>query len=143
MCCLKNEEATYEYLNARMPKMGEEAITADGQVGKVVELDVLRQRVRVLFEEEDTKEIETFAVADLTFRPRKKKDPSQQGKKTKGEKGEKGEKTERGEKAEWGEKAAKGERANREERSQPGGKACEGRKSRPGGKAREGRKSRP
>ena len=28
MCCLKNEEATYEYLNARMPKMGEEATEA-------------------------------------------------------------------------------------------------------------------
>ena len=25
MCCLKNEEDTYEYLNAKMPKMGEEA----------------------------------------------------------------------------------------------------------------------
>ncbi len=81
MCCLKNEEATYEFLNAKMPKMGEEAVTADGMTGKVVELDVLRQRVRVLFEEGDTKEIETFPVADLTFRPRKKKDPSQQGKK--------------------------------------------------------------
>ncbi len=88
MCCLKNEEATYEFLNAKMPKMGEEAVTADGMVGKVVELDVLRQRVRVLFEEEDTKEIETFPVADLTFRPRKKKDPSAQGKKNKAEKSE-------------------------------------------------------
>ncbi len=88
MCCLKNEEATYEFLNAKMPKMGEEAVTADGMVGKVVELDVLRQRVRVLFEEDDTKEIETFPVADLTFRPRKKKDPSAQGKKNKAEKGE-------------------------------------------------------
>ncbi len=94
MCCLKNEEATYEFLNAKMPKMGEEAITADGQVGKVVELDVLRQRVRVLFEEGDTKEMEIFPVSELTFRPRKKKDPSQQGKKNKAEKGDQDRKTE-------------------------------------------------
>ena len=77
MCCLKNEEDTYEYLNARMPKLGEEAVTADGQIGKVVELDVLHQRVRVLFEEEDTKVMEVFPVEQLTFRPKKKKDPSQ------------------------------------------------------------------
>ncbi len=81
MCCLKNEEATYEFLNAKMPKLGEEAVTSEGVVGKVVELDVLRQRVRVLFEEDDTKEMETFKVSELTFHPKKKKDPSQQGKK--------------------------------------------------------------
>ena len=79
MCCLKNEEETYEFLNAKMPKMGAEAVTADNRSGKVVELDVLRQRVRVLFEEEDSKELEYFSVEDLTFQPRKKKDPSAQG----------------------------------------------------------------
>ena len=115
MCCLKNEEATYEYLNARMPKLGEEAITADGQSGKVIELDVLRQRVRVLFEEEDTKEVETFPVEQLTFRPKKKKDPTQQGKKSRAEKGEKAEKAraERGEKAET-EKGTKPEKVKAE-----------------------------
>ena len=79
MCCLKNEEETYEFLNAKMPKMGAEAVAADGRTGKVVELDVLRQRVRVLFEEGDTKELEYFSVEDVTFQPRKKKDPSAQG----------------------------------------------------------------
>ena len=79
MCCLKNEEETYEFLNAKMPKMGAEAITSEGRSGKVVELDVLRQRVRVLFEEDDTKELEYFHVEELTFQPRKKKDPSAQG----------------------------------------------------------------
>ena len=138
MCCLKNEEATYEYLNARMPKLGEEAITADGQSGKVIELDVLRQRVRVLFEDEDTKEIEVFPVDALTFRPKKKKDPSQQGKKARSEKGSAAEKdgagkqenapradrqgrAERAEKPEKGErppKREKSERAEREDRSE-------------------------
>ncbi len=79
MCCLKNEEDTYEFLNAKMPKMGAEAVCADGRSGKVVELDVLRQRVRVLFEEGETKELQYFPVEELTFYPRKKKDPSAQG----------------------------------------------------------------
>ncbi len=96
MCCLKNEEETYEFLNARMPKMGSEAITPDGQTGKVVELDVLRQRVRVLFEEGDTKELEYFPVEELTFQPRKKKDSTAQDQgKNKGKKAEKAEKTEK------------------------------------------------
>ena len=116
MCCLKNEEATYEYLNARMPKLGEEAVTADGQSGKVVELDVLRQRVRVLFEEGDTKELETFPVADLTFRPKKKKDPSAQGKKAKAERAARGEKPERLDKGEKPERMDKGEKSERGDR---------------------------
>jgi hypothetical protein len=86
MCCLKNEEETYEFLNAKMPRLNEEAVTADGQVGRVVELDVLRQRVRVLFEEEDTKELETFPVEELTFRGKKRRDNQQQEKKPKKEK---------------------------------------------------------
>ena len=119
MCCLKNEEATYEFLNARMPKMGEEAITADGQTGKVIELDVLRQRVRVLFEEGDTKVAEVFPVEELTFRP-KKKDPAQQGKKPRGEKtgkGGKDEKTGKTGKAGRAEKAGHAEGEEKPERS--------------------------
>ena len=121
MCCLKNEEATYEFLNARMPKMGEEAITADGQSGKVVELDVLRQRVRVLFEEGDTKEIEVFPVEELTFRPKKKKDPSQQGKKAKNEKTGKAEKSGKGEKGEKTEKADTAEKNETIEKTESAG----------------------
>ena len=73
MCCLKNEEDTYEYLNAKMPKMGEEAGTADGRTGKVVELNVLRQKAKVMFEDGDDKEIEEFPVDELIFRPRRRK----------------------------------------------------------------------
>ena len=132
MCCLKNEEATYEYLNARMPKLGEEAITADGQSGKVVELDVLRQRVRVLFEEGDSKELETFPVESLTFKPRKKKDPSQQGKKAKAEKGERsesGEKDDRTERIEKGERAGQSEKSDRIERLEKSDRAEKGERS--------------
>ena len=73
MCCLKNEEDTYEYLNAKMPKMGEEAGTADGRTGKVVELNVLRQKAKVMFEDGEDKEIEEFPVEELNFRPRRRK----------------------------------------------------------------------
>ena len=73
MCCLKNEEDTYEYLNAKMPKMGEEAGTADGRTGKVVELNVLRQKAKVMFEDGEDKEIEEFPVDELIFRPRRRK----------------------------------------------------------------------
>ena len=79
MCCLKNEEETYEFLNTRMPKLGAAAMTADGRTGKVIELNVLRQRVRVLFEEDDSKEIENFSVDELTFTPRKRREEGQQG----------------------------------------------------------------
>ena len=78
MCCLKNEEETYEFLNTRMPKMGSAATTADGRTGKVIELNVLRQRVRVLFEEGDSKEIGNFSVDELTFTPRKRRDEGNQ-----------------------------------------------------------------
>ena len=80
MCCLKNEEETYEFLNTRMPKLGAAAMTADGRTGKVIELNVLRQRVRVLFEEGDSKEIENFSVDELTFTPRKRREEGPQGK---------------------------------------------------------------
>ena len=79
MCCLKNEEETYEFLNTRMPKLGAAATTVDGRTGKVIELNVLRQRVRVLFEEDDSKEIENFSVDELTFTPRKRREEGQQG----------------------------------------------------------------
>ena len=79
MCCLKNEEETYEFLNTRMPKLGAAATTADGRMGKVIELNVLRQRVRVLFEEDDSKEIENFSVDELTFTPRKRREEGAQG----------------------------------------------------------------
>ncbi len=73
MCCLTNEEETYEYLNKKMPGRGDGAITADGEEGVVTGLDILRQRVAVLFEEKDVREIREFSVDDLEFIPKKKR----------------------------------------------------------------------
>lgn len=69
MCCLKNEEGAYEYLNKKLPRKGDEVSTKDGRTGEVQNVNVLRQRVRVFFEEDDKREAEEFDVADLVFEP--------------------------------------------------------------------------
>ena len=72
MCCLKNEEETYEYLNSRLPGVGDSVITATGQTGEVQSVNVLRQKVKVLIEVDDEKELHEYDVDELKFRPRKK-----------------------------------------------------------------------
>ncbi len=49
-CCLVYEASTYRELGKGLPKLGKRVTTPAGE-GKVAELDVLRQRVRVWFEE--------------------------------------------------------------------------------------------
>ena len=73
MCCLKNEQETYEELNKRLPGIGDMVTTPDGLQGSVQSVNVLRQRVKVIVDINDEKEIQEFAVEDLKFRPRKKK----------------------------------------------------------------------
>ncbi|MGH6833402.1 MAG: PSP1 domain-containing protein [Methyloceanibacter sp.] len=45
-CCLVYEQATYAEMRKGLPKLGKRVITAFGE-GRVVEVDVLRQRIRV------------------------------------------------------------------------------------------------
>ena len=73
MCCLKNEQETYEELNKKLPGLGDTVTTPDGLTGTVHSVNVLRQRVKVIVEINDEKEIQEFPVDDLKFRPRKKK----------------------------------------------------------------------
>lgn len=73
MCCLKNEQETYEELNKKLPGNGDTVTTPDGLQGTVHSVNVLRQRVKVLVEINDEKEIQEFPVSELKFRPRKKK----------------------------------------------------------------------
>jgi cell fate regulator YaaT (PSP1 superfamily) len=49
-CCLVYEQDTYKELRKGLPKTGKRVTTPAGE-GKVVELDVLRRRVRVWFDE--------------------------------------------------------------------------------------------
>ena len=74
MCCLKNEQETYEYLNSRMPNVGDIVVSRDGTKGEVKSLNVLRQYVKVLVENGDEKEMREFAVDDLKFTPGRRKD---------------------------------------------------------------------
>ena len=73
MCCLKNEYETYEYLNSRLPGVGDFVTTPDGVKGQVQSINVLRQTVKVLTEQGDVKEVQEYKVSQLKFRPRKKK----------------------------------------------------------------------
>ncbi len=84
MCCLKNEEDTYEYLNSRLPGLGDTVTTLDGRKGEVSSVNVLRQRVKVLFDVDDEKEMEEFDVKELNFKPRRRKEKSKNKEKDKG-----------------------------------------------------------
>ena len=74
MCCLKNEEETYEYLNSRLPGTGDRVTTVDGLKGEVSSVNVLRQMVKVLVEVDDEKELREYPVDELKFRPRRRKE---------------------------------------------------------------------
>lgn len=74
MCCLKNEEETYEYLNSKLPGIGDTVTTATGLQGEVASVNVLRQKVKVLVSVDDEKEMQEYDVRDLKFKPRKKKE---------------------------------------------------------------------
>ncbi len=72
MCCLKNEEEAYEYLNSRLPNVGDTVNTNDGFKGEVASVSVLKQLVKVIVTlENDEKEIKEYKVQDLKFKPRK------------------------------------------------------------------------
>ncbi|MBO5071093.1 MAG: stage 0 sporulation family protein [Roseburia sp.] len=74
MCCLKNEEETYEYLNSRLPNVGDYVTTDDKLRGEVSSVNVLRQTVKVLVEVDDEKELRDYKVEQLRFKPRRRKD---------------------------------------------------------------------
>ena len=73
MCCLAHEQETYEYLNKKLPNVGDVVKTFDGKTGEVTAVSVLRQKVKLkVAQEDDTFEIEEYKVDELRFRPKKK-----------------------------------------------------------------------
>ena len=74
MCCLQNEAQVYEELNRKLPKVGDSVTTPDGLKGDVREINVLKQRVKVVVEVDDEKELREYPVDELKFKPRHKKD---------------------------------------------------------------------
>ena len=73
MCCLKNEEDTYEELNRKLPGVGDYVQTADGLHGEVQNVNVLRQLVKVLVEVGDEKELKEYEADTLQFKRRRGK----------------------------------------------------------------------
>ena len=69
-----NEEETYEYLNSRLPNVGDRVTTADGLKGEVQSVSVLRQLVKVIVDMGDEKEIREYPVRQLKFRSKRRRD---------------------------------------------------------------------
>ena len=61
MCCLKNEEEAYEYLNSTLPHINDTVKTIDGYEGIVQSVGVLKQKIKVIV----TKEIDENALKEL------------------------------------------------------------------------------
>ena len=75
MCCLKNEQETYEYLNSRLPSVGDYAVTPDGLKGEVQSVNVLRQLVKVLVQvDKDEVDLQEFKVDELVIHSKGKKE---------------------------------------------------------------------
>lgn len=73
MCCLKNEEETYEELNRKLPNVGDFVTTDDGLKGEVQSVNVLRQLVKVIVDVGDEKEIQEYRADQLRFKKRRSK----------------------------------------------------------------------
>ena len=150
MCCLKNEEETYEYLNSKLPAVGDTVTTQSGLQGEVASVNVLRQKVKILVDVDDEKELQEYAVDELQFKPRKKKEKNQDKNQEKAqdkhqdksgkaendgecpekaeyeegsdrpEQGERPEKTNRSRRAERSERPEKGDRSGRNDKNERG-----------------------
>jgi cell fate regulator YaaT (PSP1 superfamily) len=72
MCCLKYEQAAYEDAHARLPRQGDVVMTPKGQ-GMVMSTDLLRERVSVRMEQEDSSDNEHFEAEEVQVLFRKGK----------------------------------------------------------------------
>ena len=85
-----SKERPFKHINdaARVAKPGDEVRGNDGLTGEVESVNVLRQRVRILVEVDDEKEIHEYGVEDITVTrkrrrgqartPKKEKEPKEQ-----------------------------------------------------------------
>ena len=74
MCCLKNENETYKYLNSNLPNKGDTIKTPTGREAVVEDVNVLRQQVIVVVEgEDDIKERQTYHVSEINFKSSNRK----------------------------------------------------------------------
>lgn len=73
MCCLKNEQESYEYLNSNLPDIGEKVKTVDGTFGEVASVNVIRQLVKIVVENDGDREIKEYHIKQIKYKPKKKK----------------------------------------------------------------------
>lgn len=64
MCCLKYEQETYEYLLKKSPKVDAIVQTPNGQ-GTVVQVDLLKEKVKVKLDSEQGTDIMEYSVNDI------------------------------------------------------------------------------
>ena len=65
MCCLKYEQDHYEQTRKKMPKVGREVITPDGN-GTVTELNIVKETVRVRIANGDSSEIKEYPLESIS-----------------------------------------------------------------------------
>lgn len=70
MCCLKNEEEAYEYLNSTLPHINDTVKTIDGYEGTVHSISVLKQKAKILITKDNEKELREYHANELTFEKR-------------------------------------------------------------------------
>ena len=129
MCCLKNEEETYEELNRKLPGIGDYVTTEDGLKGEVQSVNVLRQLVKVVVEDGDEKEIKEYPVEQLQFRRRHGKKDKVDLSREEMKELEKLEEEEQQEATETAEQLEGGQRQNNRNRSRQGGEQRQNRQS--------------
>lgn len=75
MCCLKNEQDTYEYLNSKLPNVGDNVTTIDNYKAVVESVNVLRQTVKVVItDDNDEKERREYPVSEIKFKAKRRND---------------------------------------------------------------------
>ncbi len=130
MCCLKNEEDTYEELNKSLPRIGDEVEAADGLKGDIEHVNILRQRVRIIVEVNDEKELHEYDAKDVTilhrrgrgqakpkFNRNEKNNDRKSQDRTKNEgRNDQAERQERGERNDRNDRADRNDRSDRQER---------------------------
>ena len=129
MCCLKNEEETYEELNRKLPGVGDYVTTEDGQKGEVQSVNVLRQLVKVVVEVGDEKEIKEYPVEQLQFRRKHGKKDKVDLSKEEMKELEKLEEEEQQETIETAEQPEGGQRQNNRNRGRQGGEQRQNRQN--------------
>ncbi len=64
MCCLKYEQDNYEQTRKRMPKVGKEVVTPEGN-GVVWDLNIIKETVRVRLQKGDSSELKDFPMEEV------------------------------------------------------------------------------